>query len=166
MPTTVITGFFGRRADAAHAYEAIVRERVQPEEISVIHHDPPGIEAFGIRHPADRGVEASSDAITARLERPGTLVLADLGISIAGPIVESITEASPGEGESAVTAGLARAGVSAYEAQYVEQAVRRGGTVLVVRADEDQVPAVRELFEGAGGRRLHAVHEELPVLRA
>lgn len=172
MTTTVITGFFGLRADAARAYESLVSGRVRPEAITVIHHEPPGVESFGIRHPAALTTDESSDAITARLERPDAVVLAGGAVSVAGPLAQAIAGAAPaeapaeGEVEGPVATGLLHAGVSEHEARYVEAAVRRGGTLLVVRADEDEVAAVRELLEGAGGRRLHAIHEELPILRA
>src|SRR5258705_13604918 len=94
MVTNVVSAFFVSRAGAADVLERLASFGVDPNAVSIIHREPPSVRELGIRHPAER-TEESGDSIASRLARPGTLVMADVGFAMAGPLLEGLTEGHP-----------------------------------------------------------------------
>jgi hypothetical protein len=179
MTISMESAFFAGSASAARVLGELTSLGVDPEGISIVHRDPPTVRDFGIRHPAASGDGRdgdgdAGDGLAGRLSRAGTLVMADLGFAIAGPLVEVLAEGrgaalarEAGTGAGLVAAALARLGLSEYEARYLEEAVTRGGTVLVVPIGEGtNRDVVRSFLWSAGGRKVHDAHERPPVFRA
>jgi hypothetical protein len=172
MGENVLSAFFSNRSNAARALEQLSSFAVDLEEVSILHRDPPSVRELGVRHPAEPLGVTATDAVTGRLARSGTLVMADLGFAMAGPLVEVLAEGcvEPGAHQTQVERGaivgaLTHLGLPEYEAMYLDEAVRRGGTVLVVRIQSDP-ESLRRFLEECGGRKLHEAHEQPPVLRA
>jgi hypothetical protein len=172
MGENVVSAFFANRSNAARVLEQLASFGVDQEEVSILDRDPPSVRELGVRHPAEPlGVKAT-DAVTGRLARSGTLVMADLGFAMAGPLVEVLAEGrvAPGAHPTQVDRGiivgaLTHLGLPEYEAMYLDEAVRRGGTVLVMRTGSDP-DSLRRFLDECGGRKLHEAHEQPPVLRA
>lgn len=68
----------------------------------------------------------------------------------AGPIAAMLTGAGIGAVAGGLIGGLRQLGVSDTDAQYYAEAVRRGGALVIVRADDARAPAVADAMRSHG----------------
>ena len=71
-------------------------------------------------------------------------------IIAAGPIVATLTGAGVGAVAGGLIGGLTDMGVSRSDAEYYAEAVRRGGALVTVRADENRADRAAEIMRSHG----------------
>jgi hypothetical protein len=84
----------------------------------------------------------------------GTIVIPGIGpIVAAGPLLTTLTGAGVGAAAGAALGGLVGAlvkvGVPEHDAQFYSEAVRRGGIVVIVRAEDDAADTVSDILTKA-----------------
>ncbi len=166
-----ITRLFDSRTDALEAAHELERMGIPDRDISIIASNKDrwfdgdiskrGDLRSGAKHDRDgdgrddRGEGAVKGATTGGILGAGAGLLAGLGLIAIpglGPVVAAGWLASTATGAAAgavaggavggLVAALTDAGVPEEEAHVYSEGVRRGGTVLVVRADESEVSAI------------------------
>jgi hypothetical protein len=68
----------------------------------------------------------------------------------AGPIVAALTGAGIGAVAGGLIGGLRQVGVSDTDAEYYAEAVRRGGALVIVKAEDDRAERVAEIMRSRG----------------
>lgn len=77
----------------------------------------------------------------------GALFIPGIGpIVAAGPIIGALAGAGIGVASGGVLGGLVGLGVSKDEAEYYAEAIRRGGTLVTVQAEDSRVPLATEIM--------------------
>jgi hypothetical protein len=156
----VITGLFDTYAHASKAVHALHDAGIRSADISLIANDPEG----SSREPDRIGEGATSGAeIGAVLGGAGGL-LAGLGILAIpglGPVIAggwlfaAAMGAAAGAGMGAATGGLigalTGAGVPEADAHVYAEGVRRGGALVTVRVDAEEVETARDILSRADG---------------
>lgn len=81
----------------------------------------------------------------------GSLAIPGVGpVVAAGWLIATLTGAGIGAGAGGLIGALTGAGVSHGEANVYAEGIRRGGTLVTVRADETQIPRVEQVFSRYG----------------
>jgi hypothetical protein len=130
------------------------------ENISLVAHDVSGeyarsLEGNGSATEAGAGVGAALGGLGGLLVGLGALAIPGIGpVVAAGPLataVAGLLGAGVGALAGGVTGGLIGAlvdmGVPETEAQYYSEGVRRGGTLVTVRAEDNMVARAREIMD-------------------
>jgi len=90
-------------------------------------------------------------ALTGALASLGSLVIPGVGLAVvAGPIIGALTGAVAGGVTGGVVAALIDSGVSEEEAPYYAEGVRRGGTLITVKASDTDASRAREILSRHG----------------
>jgi uncharacterized membrane protein len=160
MPTTIV-GLFEDYTDAKNAIQDLEALGLTRQEISVV---ASAAKTAAARESSEELIDGAADGAgagaVAGTAIGGTLgLLAGLGaiaipgigpVLAAGPLIAAITGASVGAAVGAGTGGLIGAlveeGISDDEASYYAEGVRRGGTLLTVRADSNQSDQVADIL--------------------
>ncbi len=171
-----VIGLFDDFAAAQAALEALVARDFDRNDISIAANDASGqyagISAAGEvahgedrRHAREAGAKSGAGAgAVVGTGIGGTVgLLAGLGIILipgigpiiaAGPLVATLTGAGVGAAAGAAVGGLVgaltRIGVPEHEAHVYAESVRRGGTLLTVRAAEGQAEEAAEILSEHG----------------
>ena len=107
----------------------------------------------------DKGSATAKGAVTGAVVGGGAGLAASLaGLAIpgigpiiaAGPIVATLAGAGTGAVAGGLIGGLADLGVPEGDAEYYAEAVRRGGALVTVRADEARAEEVAEIMRARG----------------
>jgi hypothetical protein len=174
--TRTITKLFDSRTDALEAAHELERMGIPDRDISIVASNKDrwfdgdasarGGSRVDPKHDRDRdgrddrGEGAVKGATTGGLLGAGAGLLAGLGLLAIpglGPVVAAGWLASTATGAAAgavaggavggLVAALTEAGVPEDEAHVYSEGVRRGGTVLVVRADESEASAIESALD-------------------
>ena len=149
-----ITAVFDTLSQARHALHELERTSYfNREDVSLVsldvdnryskhlneeHHDEPSPEATGAGAGATAG--AVIGALTGLLLGTSILVMPGVGAILAlGPIGATLAGAGVGAAIGGLTGALVGLGVDDHDAEIYQEAVRRGGTLLLVRAPTDHV---------------------------
>ncbi|MGE5601860.1 MAG: general stress protein [Nitrososphaerales archaeon] len=96
---------------------------------------------------AGAGIGAVLGGLAGLLVGLGALAIPGIGpIIAAGPIATTLAGAGIGAATGGLVGALADAGIPEKEASAYAEGVRRGGTLVTVRADEDQVTRATEVM--------------------
>ncbi len=160
MPYKVISGLFDRYEDARRAVGALEAAGIPKGDISIVANNADNRytlagEAGHSRAAAGAGAGATLGGVVGG----GAGLLAGLGmlaIPGVGPVVAAgwLVVTAAGAAAGAVVGGAAggiigamvREGVPEHEAHVYAEGVRRGGTLVTVRADESRVKAVEAIM--------------------
>src|SRR5215203_416745 len=169
-----ITAMFDTYRDAAEAVRRLESAGIPHADISIVSNDPanrdrlsdaPATTAIGRRSDAtgagatDAGTGAGTGASLGGLLGGGAGLLAGLGmlaIPGLGPVVAAGWLASTlvGAGAGAATGGLvgalAGAGIDEADAHTYAEGIRRGGTLVTVRAEEARASRVIDILDDEG----------------
>jgi hypothetical protein len=167
LSRTVI-GVFHSLKDAQRAFDDLTAEGFSHDEISLIANKAGTTEwteaaAQGPSEPESidqgRGIRIADDAgIGAAVGGIGGLLLSVAGLAIpgigpvlaAGPIVAALGGAGLGAAAGGVIGALVESGVPEEKAGHYAESVRRGGTLITVRASGDRADRAAELLDRAG----------------
>ena len=139
-------------AGIAHGDISIISNRTDPEAAAL----PPIDKA----HEPDGAVDSAGTGATVGtvlgggaglLAGLGLLAIPGLGpVVAAGWLVATVTAAGVGAAAGGLIGGLTGAGLSEGEAETYAEGVRRGGTLVTVRADETRADRVLSILAQAG----------------
>src|ERR687897_332532 len=167
MTNKTITAFFENYEDASDAVRRLEASGVPHRDISLVannegeRYSTHANRTFdGTNHHDDHNADgAGTGATVGTLAGGGAGLLAGLGmlaIPGLGPVVAAgwLVTTLVGAGAGAAAGGLLgsplRARVSEAHAQVYEEGVRRGGTLVTVRADDAQVDRVVDILDDHG----------------
>jgi len=151
--TTTIVGVFDDFTAAVNATPDLVSAGFPKETISVVAQDHKGEYAkfLNTETSSDVGSNVTTGAVVGGLG--GLLVgLAALAIPglgpviAAGPLATAFAGAALGAATGSFVGALNGLGVPEFEAKAYDQGVREGGTLVIVRAEENQVPQAVEIL--------------------
>lgn len=156
--TIVITRLFDTYDQAKQAVAELERRGSRHADISIVANNAEG--QLGVHDPADTGSGAGAGATIGTVLGGGAGLLAGLGmlaipgvgpVVAAGWLVATAVGAGVGAGAGGLLGSLVGAGVSESDANVYSEGVRRGGTLVTVRADESEradIERVMDQFQG------------------
>lgn len=165
MAKTVV-GLFDTYAHARGAADALKQAGIPDSDLSMVAHESAysgesnnaddandSKAVHGMGSGAKMGAVAGGAA--GLLAGLGVIAIPGFGpVVAAGWLISTLTGAAAGAAAGAAIGGLAGAltsvGVPEEEAGYYEEGVRRGGTLLTVRAQDDQAQRVADFMDAAG----------------
>ncbi|WP_246696617.1 general stress protein [Methylobacterium planeticum] len=170
MATRAITALFDAYDDAARAVDKLEAEGIPHSDISIVASNEDdrhaarlsGEPAVSRRDPneeSDAADGAGTGATLGTVLGGGAGLLAGLGllaipgvgpVVAAGWLVATVTGAGVGAVTGGLLGGLTGAGLSEHEAETYAEGVRRGGTLVTVRADDAQAERVLALLDQHG----------------
>jgi hypothetical protein len=150
-----VAGSFDMLRIAQNVERELQDDGFSESEISVIASDVAADAA-----PADTGSRAGAGAVTGSVVGGAaglvvgvlSLVIPGLGpVVAAGPLVAALAGAGAGAVAGGLVGALTDQGVPEAHALYCAEVVRRGGALVVVRADEPRAARAAEIMRAAGG---------------
>ena len=164
MTVRVLTALFDEYEAAAQVVDDLEATGIPHADISIVANRPATDAAApaagrAARHPADAADGAGTGATVGTVLGGGAGLLAGLGllaipglgpVIAAGWLVAAVTGAGVGAAAGGLIGGLTGAGLSEGEAETYAEGVRRGGTLVTVRADESRAERVLTLLDQAG----------------
>jgi hypothetical protein len=154
-PKTVV-GFYTSRASAEQAAANLVAEGIPRESISVLTADRrDDAPAIGPVHEIGADTEAGRDAVYGAIAGfvAGTILAVIPGIGpilAVGPITAALTGIGVGAAAGGVIGLLRDEGISEDEAEYYAEGIRRGGSLVSVRADDETEATASKVLERSG----------------
>lgn len=144
----VITGLFDSRGEADAAVEALEDAGIASEAISLI--GPQGSDtASGAAEGA--GIGAAVGGVGGLLAGLGAFAIPGIGPVVgAGWLAATLIGAAAGGAAGGLIGAMTDAGVDERDAHVYAEGVRRGGTLVTARVDEEQVDAASAILGGAG----------------
>lgn len=177
MPERAVTALFERYADAEAAIGRLEAAGIAHSDIAILSSrsdDAPALAAPGTTpvagqaeadaasaggHGADAVSPAGTGATVGSLIGGGAGLLAGLGllaipglgpVVAAGWLVAAVTGAGIGAAAGGLAGGLTGAGMSEEEAAAYAEGVRRGGTLVTVRAEDGRADQIIAILNEAG----------------
>jgi hypothetical protein len=133
------------------AHDAARRGRTTDVTQEDYQSDVPIVDAAGDAAGTGAAIGAGVGGLVGFLAGAGALVLPGIGPVLAvGPLLAGLTGAGVGAGIGGLVGTLAQAGVPQHDAEFYAEAVRRGGTLVVVRANDGEFREVAGVLEGQG----------------
>ncbi|MCJ2049835.1 hypothetical protein [Methylobacterium sp. J-070] len=164
MPTQTFSALYDRYVDAAAAVTKLEAAGVPHSDISLVGNKTETTTGTG--DTADHvATGAGTGATLGTILGGGAGLLAGLGLMAipgvgpvvaAGWLVATLTGAGIGAAAGGLTGSLTSAGVSETDAHAYAEGVRRGGSLLTVRADEAHAAAAARILEEHGAVDLDA----------
>lgn len=156
-----VVAIFDRIEDARYAVEDLVDSGIQRDNISLIARDVEGhygtqLEGRQTTAGEDVGQAAAGGAaggavlggLAGVLVGLGALTIPGIGPAVAaGPIISGLTGAAVGAAAGGLLGALVEWGIPEEEAEYYAEGVRRGGTLVAVRAADEDAEDVVDLLE-------------------
>jgi len=152
-----VTAMYSTFAQAQEVVDDLLSMGFQRESISVVANNVSGQYASLLT--AEAQVEAAEEdvtmgegaafgAVVGGLIGLGALAIPGIGpVIAAGPLAAALVGAGVGAVTGGLIAGLVEMGIPEDEAGYYAEAVRRGGTLVVVNTTDDWVDRVVEVME-------------------
>ncbi|MCJ2021444.1 hypothetical protein MKK84_29185 [Methylobacterium sp. E-065] len=164
MAARALTALFDDYEAAARAVDQLEAAGIAHGDISIISNrtDPEAAALSPIdkAHEPDEAVDSAGTGATVGtvlgggaglLAGLGLLAIPGLGpVVAAGWLVATVTAAGVGAAAGGLIGGLTGAGLSEGEAETYAEGVRRGGTLVTVRADETRADGVLGILAQAG----------------
>ncbi len=158
MTSRILAGEYDVYEDAQNTAKDLEAAAVPFEDISILTNNSDG-RAGIIDTPPGGEIGAKIGAVTGTVLGAGAGLLAGISllaipaigpVAAAGWLVTTLVGAGAGAGLGSAAGGLigslTEAGLTREEAHYYAEAVRRGGTVLLVRATDDRVPVISAIL--------------------
>ena len=163
MARTVV-GLFDSHQEAQRAYNELVQMGIDRNDISVVSQEKNRSStsvASGDDDDSDAGTGAAVGAGTGAVVGGAAGLFAGLtlvGATIpvigpviaAGPLIATLAGAGVGAATGGLIGALVGAGVPEHEARLYEEGVRRGGTLLTVRAEDRQAEQAAQIMTRSG----------------
>lgn len=153
--TRTVVGLFRDSDEAQAALQDLESAGFTREHLNLVAYDGSGQYTDLVKQGSELGSNTTKGAAAGGVA--GLLIgLAAVAIPGVGPIVAAgpIAAALAGAGVGVATGGmlgaLADMGVPGHEAKYYQEAIRRGGTLLIVRADEDLAERAQSTLDRHG----------------
>jgi hypothetical protein len=168
MSKTVVA-LFRNAEDAQKALSELAEQGFNPGDISLIAHDGSGkyskLLEDGSRERHEVGSAAGTGAAigSAAGLMLGLAALAIPGIGpivAAGPMAAALTGAGIGAAAGGILGSLVELGVPHSEAGYFAEGLKRGGTLLVVHCNEDEVDRAERILNRNGAQDIDEHAEE------
>jgi hypothetical protein len=165
MPTTTgritIIGFYDDRVHAEEAARALIEAGIDRDSVSLVARDvAEGVPKFvEVQEKTTDGSTlgenvaggAAVGGIAGYLLGIATLTIPGLGALVAfGPIVGLLAGATAGAAGGGIIGAIKDAGVPDDEADFYQEGLRRGGSVVLVDAREDESDRIRDILERHG----------------
>ncbi|MEE7450320.1 hypothetical protein MRF4_22355 [Methylobacterium radiotolerans] len=164
MALRALTALFDDYDAAAGAVDRLEAAGIPHADISIIANRnepaaPPRAPGTAVARPVDTADSAGTGATVGTVLGGGAGLLAGLGllaipglgpVVAAGWLVATVTGAGVGAAAGGLIGGLTAAGLSADEAETYAEGLRRGGTLVTVRADESRAERVLAILDHAG----------------
>ncbi|MCJ2066958.1 hypothetical protein MKK63_30350 [Methylobacterium sp. J-088] len=164
MAARALTALFDEYEAAARAVDQLEAAGFAHGDISIISNrtDPEGaaLPPIDQAHEPDEAVDSAGTGATVGtvlgggaglLAGLGLLAIPGLGpVVAAGWLVATVTAAGVGAAAGGLIGGLTGAGLSEGEAETYAEGVRRGGTLVTVRADETRADRALSILAQAG----------------
>jgi hypothetical protein len=160
MTASTITRLYDSYDEAAQVVRDLEAAGVPHDDISVVgsRHGgaPDGVRAGEEDTGAGTGIGATLGTVlgggAGLLTGIGALAIPGVGpIVAAGWLVAALTGAGVGAAAGGLLGSLTSAGVNEADAEVYAEGVRRGGTLVTVRADEAQAAGVEQVMDALGG---------------
>lgn len=153
MDRTVVA-LFDDVNTAQQALEELLRSGFDRNDVSVVRTNQTGEYTSGTTTDADTsgaaagaGIGAALGGIAGLVIGLGVLAIPGIGpIVAAGPLATTLAGAGIGAAAGGIIGALTDAGIPEEEAGYYAEGIRRGGTLLTVRADDSQVNRARDIL--------------------
>lgn len=170
MPARVITALFDDYEEGAKAVDRIEAEGIPHADISIVASNegerhagrvagPSGAVLRNVAGESDAAEGAGAGAAVGTVLGGGAGLLASLGVVAipglgpvvaAGWLVATLTGAGVGAATGGLLGALTGAGLSDADAETYAEGVRRGGTLLTVRAPDDRAERVLAILKRSG----------------
>ena len=160
MATKTIAAMFDRYEDAADAVRRLEGAGISHSDISIVSNDAThsnvhGAEAGTADHVSGTGTGASLGTLlgggAGLLAGLGMLAIPGLGpVVAAGWLASTLVGAGIGAAAGGLTGSLTDVGVSHDDADAYAEGVRRGGTLVTVKADESLTSQVTNILDHNG----------------
>lgn len=155
MTTRKIAGIFDNETDAANAIEDLQRHGIARNDISIVGKKKDEVgelaEQTGTKAVEGAATGAATGGVlggvAGLLASLGALAIPGIGpILAAGPIAATLTGAAVGAGTGGLVGGLVGLGIPEDEAKEYDTYVNEGKLLVLVDADENQIPLVHDTF--------------------
>jgi hypothetical protein len=164
MRMRTVVALYDRLDEAQQAVQALVDAQFHREDINLVSRDATGAYAGYLNRTADRSIEegsprpesgaAAGAGIGAVLGGLGGLLLGLSAIVIpgigpviaAGPIIAGLAGAGVGAVAGGLLGGLTNMGIPEEHAQYYAEGIRRGGTLVVTRTEDQDAERARQVL--------------------
>ena len=168
MAQQTVTALFDRYEDASAAVDRLEAGGIPHSDISLVSNNEgdrhSGLIGRGDGHVSEDTVQKSKDGVgtgatlgtvvggaAGLLTGLGMIAIPGVGpVVAAGWLVATLTGAGIGAAAGGLVGGLTGAGVSEKDAHAYGEGVRRGGTLVTVRADESRRAMVMDVLEQHG----------------
>lgn len=159
MSTTTVTAMFDRYGEAADAVSRLEAAGVPHSDISIMSNDPGQREKYSTTGERADHSNAGTGAGTGAILGGGVGLLAGLGllaipglgpVVAAGWLAATLVGAGAGAVAGGVIGGLTSAGVDEAHAHGYAEGIRRGGTLVTVRSDDDRLSTVTGILDNEG----------------
>jgi hypothetical protein len=154
MDRRIIAGF-DKQANAVDAVRELISKELNPEDISLLSNGQ-AIQQYRILDPEGNNIATDNMGVTsldgADLNPEAELIETNQGESIlaAGPI-SGILSINPEDG---VSGALINYGFDAEESHHFAQSIRKGKTLLVTRAGEEQIKEMTGILSNHGAQEI------------
>ncbi len=155
MTTRTITAMFDKYTDAREAVTRLESAGVPHDQISIVSND----EAHKQYHGTDDATGAGTGASLGTLLGGGAGLLAGLGllaipglgpVVAAGWLASTLLGAGVGAAAGGLVGSLTHAGIDEADAHAYAEGVRRGGTLVTVRADDAMSKKIADILDDHG----------------
>lgn len=159
MAQRTVTAMFDRYADAATAVDRLKTAGISDSEISIVSNDATERTRYDVDRDTEAGTGAGMGAAAGAAVGGGVGLLAGLGllaipgigpVVAAGWLASTALGAAVGAGTGGLVGALTGAGIEEKHAHTYAEGIRRGGTLVTVRADESQVATVSDILDDEG----------------
>jgi stress response protein YsnF len=149
MAKTVV-GFFDTYPQAQRATDELVRNGFRRDDISIVTNKERYQE---VDHDDASGaaVGATTGAVLGGAAGLVVSMIPGIGpVLAAGPLIAALVGAGAGAVTGGIIGALVDAGVPEEEAKLYEEGIRRGGTLLMVKGDNNMAPRAAQIMNQAG----------------
>jgi stress response protein YsnF len=149
MAKTVV-GFFDTYAQAQRAVEDLVRNGFARDDINIITNKERYSEA-GHDDATGAAVGATTGAVLGGAAGLVAAMIPGVGpVLAAGPLIAALVGAGAGAVAGGIIGALVDAGVPEEDAKLYEEGIRRGGTLLMVKAENNMASRAAQIMNQAG----------------
>jgi len=149
MAKTVV-GFFDSYPQAQRAIDELVRNGFRRDDINIITNKE-RYQEVGREDAHGAAVGATAGAVLGGAAGLVAAMIPGVGpVLAAGPLIAALVGAGAGAVAGGIIGALVDAGVPEEDARLYEEGVRRGGTLLMVRADNEMASRAAQIMNQAG----------------
>lgn len=153
--TRTVIGLFPDSNEAQAALHSLENAGFTRDHLSLVAYDGSGEYSSAAKDESELGSNttkgAAAGGIAGLLLGLAAVAIPGIGpVIAAGPIAAALAGAGVGAASGGMLGALADMGVPGHEAKYYEEAIRRGGTLLIVRAEDEMAEQAQSILERHG----------------